>query len=178
MNDCCLKNCRGMIVENEHEIELRKFRGVSKLSWNLLGLFRFEADLAGQCDYYFNECVEVPAIVFCEKVGINYFNSSDMYADVAGYIDENRDIIEDELYDYIKDGIILNDYTIVVGNYLSCHSDLFKDAGNCVGCSKEEVRIREFAIDFVHNVVISVAYRYLWSCIYGSQRKDFHYFKI
>lgn len=167
-----------MIVENEHEIELRKFRGVSKLSWSLLGLFRFEADLAGQCDYYFNECVEVPAIVFCEKVGINYFNSSDMYADVAEYIEENKGKIEGEIYNYIKDRIILKDYAIVVGNYLSCHSDLFKDAGNCVDGSKEEIRIREFAIDFVHNVVISVAYRYLWSCIYGSQRKDFHYFKI
>lgn len=178
MNNVCLKSCRASIAKDEDEFELNKFRGVKDFSSELRENFLFEADIYGQCDFYLCEYAEVPAFVFCEKVGINYFNSLDMYVDVFKYIEDNKYLIADDVYEYIKDSIDMSIFSISVGNYLSCHSELFKDDKACIDINKEEARVRGFAVDYVHNVFVAVAYRYLYSCIHGSQRTDFHTFKI
>jgi len=178
MNNVCLKSCRASIMKDEDEFELNKFRGVKDFSPQLRDNFLFEGNISNECDFYLCEYVEVPAFVFCEKSGITYFNSLDMYVDVSKYIEENNHLIEDDVYDYIKDVVNINSFKISVGNYLSCHSDLLKEAKDCINISKDEARVRGFAVDYVHNVFIAVAYRYLWSCIHGSQRTDFHTFKI
>jgi len=177
MENVCFNNCRDSIVKDQNEFELNKFRGVEDFSLDLRDNFLFEGNISNECDFYLCECVGVPASVYCEKVGINYFDSLDMYVDVSKYIEENKHLIEDDVYDYIKDFVDINSFKISVGNYLSCHSDLLKEAKDCIDIAKDEARIMGFAVDYVHNVFVAVAYRYLWSRIHGSQRSDFNTFK-
>ena len=177
MENVCFNNCRDSIVKDQNEFELNKFRGLENFSLELRDNFLFEGNISNECDFYLCEHVGVPASVYCEKVGINYFNSLDMYEDVSRYIEENKHLIEDDVYNYIKNAVDINSFKIFVGNYLSCHSDLLKEAKYFVDIAKDDARFMGFAVDYVHNVFVAVAYRYLWSCIFGSQRSYFHTFK-
>lgn len=157
-----------MFEENENKIEKKKLRGLDNMSGDLLEMFLLESDIHNHCDFYFCGLIGRPADYYCNKIGINYFNSPDMYSDVLMFIEVNKNKISNDIYVYIKDRISVDDFKIVVEDYLSCDSELFKVVGSQFVVSKEEAFIRDFAINYVNNVSISVAYRYLWSCIYGS----------